>query len=99
MSESAEKEIKWLYTLKCADQTYYVGTTHNLTQRMKEHWNGRGCVWTKLHPPKKGLTFYPQTSALKEDSRVKELMFEHGIHRVRGGSYSNVDLTSEQIET
>jgi hypothetical protein len=33
---------------------------------------------------------------LEEDAQVKSMMLQHGIDHVRGGSYSNVHLTSTQ---
>lgn len=39
------------YILKCVDGSYYVGSTTNLEQRLKEHNNGHGCRFTKLHRP------------------------------------------------
>jgi hypothetical protein len=65
---------------------------------MEEHWSGQGSTWTRLNPPQKGVAFYPQTFSLEEDVRVKEMMMEHGIEKVRGGSYSNIHLLPEQTQ-
>ena len=46
----------YVYVLKCSDNTYYAGLTHNLKKRINEHENGiRSCVKHK-RPVK--LIFY-----------------------------------------
>jgi len=34
-------KIYYVYILKCADDTYYTGITSNLSQRFKDHSNGK----------------------------------------------------------
>ncbi|WP_073178912.1 GIY-YIG nuclease family protein [Flagellimonas flava] len=34
-------KIFYVYILKCADQTYYTGVTSNLTNRIKQHTEGK----------------------------------------------------------
>ena len=45
----SEKSIT--YILLCANGTYYVGSTTNLEERIKQHNAGYGCNFTKLHRP------------------------------------------------
>ena len=45
----SEKSIT--YILLCANGTYYVGSTTNLEQRLKQHNAGHGCGFTKAHRP------------------------------------------------
>lgn len=33
--------MAWVYLLECADESYYVGSTRNLDQRMDEHSRGK----------------------------------------------------------
>lgn len=37
--------------LQCSDGSYYVGSTENLEQRIKQHQTGHGCSYTRLHRP------------------------------------------------
>jgi len=37
----------WVYILRCADDSYYVGHTTNLEMRLAEHQAGEGGEWTK----------------------------------------------------
>lgn len=43
----SEKSIT--YILLCSNETYYVGSTTNLEQRLKQHNAGYGCGFTKAH--------------------------------------------------
>ena len=88
-----------LYALILAEGMYYCGVTDNLDRRLLQHKNGEGAEWTKkyhfvdLHYTK------PLEHPLDEDNEVKKLMSQYGIDKVRGGSYSNIELTHEQLRT
>ena len=41
----------WLYILKCADGSYYTGSTNNLPQRLAQHQAGEGCAYTSRRLP------------------------------------------------
>ena len=43
--------MAFVYILKCSDNSYYVGSTINLTQRIEEHNNGIGANYTKKRLP------------------------------------------------
>ena len=40
-----------VYILRCADGTYYVGSTRNLQSRMEQHGAGRGSRYTSTRMP------------------------------------------------
>ena len=42
---------KWFYVLELAGGRYYVGISNNLVRRARQHHEGKGAVWTKLHSP------------------------------------------------
>jgi predicted GIY-YIG superfamily endonuclease len=44
-------EKAWVYILRCADGSYYVGHTTNLELRLAEHQIGEGGEWTKRRLP------------------------------------------------
>lgn len=41
----------YVYILKCADGSYYTGSTKNLEQRLWQHQNGQGSNHTRKHLP------------------------------------------------
>ena len=92
---------QWLYTLRLQHGAWYVGRSSNLSRRLKQHTSGRGSAWTRRHPPvddefwatrelPKGVV-----GGIAEDALTKQLMLEHGVDNVRGGSHSQVHLPSK----
>lgn len=41
----------YMYILKCADGSYYTGSTIDLEKRLWQHQNGEGANYTKKHLP------------------------------------------------
>ena len=55
----------YMYILKCKDNSYYVGSTDNLTLRIEEHNCGKGCSYTKDRLPLQ-LVYYEECFNIKE---------------------------------
>lgn len=84
---------------------FFVGTTSRIDVAVARHLNGDGGDWTRLHPPLRPLVY--ETVSLgaiatshycthKADKKVVNLMKKHGLDAVRGGSYSDIELTADQ---
>jgi putative endonuclease len=43
--------MAWMYILRCADGSYYVGSTKNLERRMEQHQSGKGAKYTSRRLP------------------------------------------------
>ena len=43
--------MAWMYILKCADGSYYVGSTKNLELRFSQHQSGKGSRYTSGRLP------------------------------------------------
>src|SRR5689334_8628234 len=43
--------MAWMYILKCADGSYYVGSTKNLDLRLSQHQSGKGSRYTSGRQP------------------------------------------------
>jgi putative endonuclease len=43
--------MAWMYILKCADNSYYVGSTKNLDLRLFQHNSGKGSRYTSGRLP------------------------------------------------
>jgi predicted GIY-YIG superfamily endonuclease len=78
-----------IYVLKCEDDFYYVGITHNLNQRLAQHWDGTAAKWTQLHKPLEVVrVIYPATGGIQQETQITtEMMEQHGYEKVMGGSY------------
>lgn len=87
----------YIYTLALGDKKYYVGKTCDVARRLNEHKSGTGSEWTRRYADTlQLLTFEESTGEFAEDNQVKSLMKIHGIDNVRGGTYSQVVLTTAQ---
>ncbi|MFH1652993.1 MAG: GIY-YIG nuclease family protein [Pseudomonadota bacterium] len=63
-----------VYILQCSDNSYYIGYTTNLEQRIKEHNQGSGGHNTRIKRPVKLLhheKFENKMDALKRESQLK----------------------------
>jgi predicted GIY-YIG superfamily endonuclease len=88
----------WLYVLRLDGDNYYVGTTPNLTKRFTDHWAGKGSAWTKKHPPLEAVSVVWGKTLFDEEATAKKYMADYGVHRVRGGSYTQLTLSENQLE-
>lgn len=83
---------------------FYVGKTtrDNVHFRYMQHYHGiDGSEWTRLHKPfplPAGICGQRKGDGFDEDSHVLRLMHKHGIQHVRGGRFSQVVLSIEQIK-
>ena len=55
----------YMYILKCSDNSYYVGSTNNLTLRIEEHKHGEGAEYTRHRLPVE-LVYYEECQSIKE---------------------------------
>lgn len=84
-----------IYILKLENEKYYIGYSNNISKRIKEHFNNNGSEWTKKYKPI--LILDKKRGKLHEEEKFTLLyMQKYGIQNVRGGSYSNIELTQEQ---
>jgi putative endonuclease len=57
--------MAWVYILRCADDSYYVGSTTHLEYRLWQHQNGEGAEYTKRRLPVE-LAFAHETESPAE---------------------------------
>jgi putative endonuclease len=66
----------YVYILECNDGSLYTGSTNNLERRLKQHNDGKGAKYTKMHRPVKivySAEAKDKSSAFKEEYRIKQL--------------------------
>lgn len=81
-----------IYILKLKDSCWYIGRTADVAKRVESHFKNQGSVWTKIHKPIALETTYTNANPFDEDKFVKQYMFQYGIDKVRGGTYSQPTL-------
>lgn len=86
----------FIYVLKLTNDNYYIGRTKNLKNRIDQHLNGNGSVWTKKHPIVEVEKIIETEDNFQEDVWVKKYIEKYGIDHVRGGSYSEIVLDENQ---
>ena len=87
----------YIYILKCKNDKYYVGKSDNIKNRLLEHSNKMGSVWTQIHKPIDVKETIETDDPYDEDKYVIKYMDKYGIDNVRGGSYSKIKLSNETI--
>lgn len=64
----------FVYILRCADQSLYVGRTQDLERRLAEHQNRQGCLYTALRLPAKMIfsqSFANENEAYAAEQQIK----------------------------
>jgi hypothetical protein len=79
---------KSVYVLKLEDHCWYIGLSTNLEKRLKDHFDGKGAEWTKLHKPLKLEEKFIGYGENYERFITFEYMSLYGIDLVRGGAYT-----------
>jgi predicted GIY-YIG superfamily endonuclease len=92
----------YVVRFECIPPKFYVGTSADVEQRIRDHVNGRGSAWCRHVMGLYKLTkcFLVETrdaEPLTEDMVTKEYMMRWGIDNVRGGSYSQIELDDSTI--
>ena len=82
-----------LYVLKLQNDKYYIGITNDLKKRYKQHINGKGSSWTRIHKPIEILENMNIDDYFDETKYTIKYMSKYGIDNVRGGSFCKVYLT------
>ena len=82
----------FLYVLELEGGNYYVGLTANVRRRFRQHFEGTGADWTRLHKPValvgcQSLGTSAAEAIEREDAATVQLMAKFGVEKVRGGCY------------
>jgi cellular nucleic acid-binding protein len=87
-----------LYVLQLEQDKYYVGKTkRDIKIRINEHKGEEGCEWTRKHKFVSMIESKISSNIFDEDTLTKQYMLKYGIENVRGGSYSTIELSEEEI--
>jgi hypothetical protein len=87
-----------VYILKCEHNCYYIGKTRgSYFIDIGNHFQGKGCEWTKLHKPVRLEILRHFCNEEDDDFYTRLYMTKYGLDKVRGGSYSQVELSEQQV--
>lgn len=67
------------YMLECADGSYYTGWTTDPARRLRQHNQGKGAAYTRMHAPVKLVYVEPQpdrSTAMRRERAIKRLSHE-----------------------
>jgi predicted GIY-YIG superfamily endonuclease len=68
--------LYYVYVLLCANGSYYTGYAKDVEARVKQHVQGNGARYTKLHRPKRLVyteKFSSRSEAMKREREIKRL--------------------------
>ena len=80
--------MKYVYLLRCADDTLYCGWTTDLEHRVRVHNSGRGAKYTRSRTPVKLVyfeEFEDRKEALSREWHLKRLTREQKLALIRNG--------------
>jgi predicted GIY-YIG superfamily endonuclease len=73
MSASASADSFFVYILRCADGSLYIGHTSNVEDRVASHNDGRGALWTACRRPVNLVYQEQHPSEVKAITRERQL--------------------------
>ena len=88
----------FIYVIKLEKGKYYVGKTDNPSFRIEKHFNCSGSAWTKKYKPLTLIELKPDCDDYDEDKITIQYMSRYGIDNIRGGSFSKIELSDEEIK-
>ena len=90
-----------IYILKLHGKTnykYYVGKTQNQHFSLEKDFQENKCKWTNKFKPLQMIKFIKNCRDSQLENYTIDMMNKYGIINVRGGSFSEVNLTDENIK-
>lgn len=89
----------YIYILELESNKYYIGKTTNPEYRLETHYDGDGSAWTHKYKPIKLIEIFGGCDNFDEDKYTLKYMEKYGINNVRGGSFCEIILNQENINT
>ena len=87
-----------IYVLECENGNVYVGKTTKGEKRLKQHIDGRGAEWTKMHKPKRVMQYYTNATDADERKVTEQMIKKYGAKKVRGAGLTKRKMTKKEID-
>ena len=68
----------YVYILRCADDSLYIGHTSNIDERVRAHNDGRGALWTACRRPV--VLAYRELHSSDEQAIARERQLKRWTH-------------------
>ena len=89
----------FIYFLTCSDDSYYIGHTNNIKQRVETHNQGRGSSWTAKRLPVR-LAYFEKFSTQKEAVQREIQLKKWSHHKKRAliqGDFQALQCLSKRM--
>lgn len=93
-----EQKMATIYVLELNNGKYYVGKTTDKISRLDTHFTSGGSAWTRKYKPKKVIETMEMCDSFDEDKYTLKYMEKYGINNVRGGTFTQINLTELNID-
>src|SRR3989338_6924367 len=90
--------MSYIYVLECERNKWYVGKSSDPENRIRQHFRNYGPQWTKRYPPIRVQEVIFSEDPHKEENLTLDYMEKFGPDNVRGGIYSAMELTANELE-
>ncbi len=87
----------YIYILELENNKYYIGKSNIPDIRIENHLNSNGSEYTKVYKPLRLIEIINDCDDFDEDKYTLQYMDKYGVNNVRGGSFSEVQLSEENI--
>lgn len=88
----------FIYVLELEGHKYYVGKTNHPDFRIEDHFNSEGCSWTRKYKPLKVFCMESDCDDYDENKFTLKFMTMFGIDNVRGGSFCQLKLSTDEYK-
>lgn len=88
-----------IYVLHLTQGKYYVGKTTDTDLQLGDYIDYVESTWTKMYKPIAIIALRRNQTDEDLDKHTIKMMTDYGIENVRGGSFSHVELTQEDMNT
>jgi predicted GIY-YIG superfamily endonuclease len=95
MSASAFGERSFVYILRCADDSFYVGHTSDVYERVKVHNDGHGALWTACRRPV--TVVYQESHPTEEQAVARERQLKRWTHAKKHALISGNQATLKAL--
>jgi predicted GIY-YIG superfamily endonuclease len=87
------KNTDYVYVLALEEGKYYVGTSEQLENRLLQHFDHEGSLWTRRYKPVRVIEIIEGDKQV-EEHKTLEIMKKYGWQNVRGSHWCKINMSS-----